>query len=414
MSKTARKPPPPQSAAQRQRELARMLVRMDEMLKSTGELAVKARARVAVGGLNRYRRFAKRVRDFFALAAVAEEKLYNMPELADSPMALALDRMHARMLVLFVEGSWGFFDLYRRVPELPLGANEICGVELRGLYEIRKFLDDERYDGERGQALRRQAERVTDFMHEVMERVAPLEDFGDLPSISPKGVRRQPIKTPPKRRAAEPPPPEPEHEAEPEPAASWSVMSFNDDPPSAGDAPAWAQPAASYGAESPPPYEAAGGAWPAAGTYGEPEPVEAEYDDSAYLDDVPDDDPPQQQTPYPPQQAPTPPAAPMAAGPRAPSPLVRELTLDMVQAEERRAALAERLAASGRPTAPPGASPGAASPGAASPGASPSGPPPAPAGSRPAAAPFAAPRPAAGPRAAAPFRAPAARPPKGS
>ncbi|HRJ62520.1 MAG TPA: hypothetical protein PKZ99_15210, partial [Azospirillaceae bacterium] len=238
MSKSARKPPPPQSAAQRQRELARMLVRMDEMLKSTGDLAVKARARVAVGGLNRYRRFAKRVRDFFALAAVAEEKLYNMPELADSPMALALDRMHARMLVLFVEGSWGFFDLYRRVPELPLGANEICGVELRGLYEIRKFLDDERYDGERGQALRRQAERVTDFMHEVMERVAPLEDFGDLPSISPKGVRRQPIKTPPKR-APEPPPPAPE--PEPEPAASWSVMSFND-PPSPGDDAAWSPP----------------------------------------------------------------------------------------------------------------------------------------------------------------------------
>lgn len=394
MSKSARKPPPPQSAAQRQRELARILVRMDEMLKSTGDLAVKARARVAVGGLNRYRRFAKRVRDFFALAAVAEEKLYNMPELADSPMALALDRMHARMLVLFVEGSWGFFDLYRRVPELPLGANEICGVELRGLYEIRKFLDDERYDGERGQALRRQAERVTDFMHEVMERVAPLEDFGDLPSISPKGVRRQPIKTAPKR-APEPPPPAPE--PEPEPAASWSVMSFND-PPTTGDAPAWAQPAASYGAESPPPYEAAGGAWPTAGAYGEPEPVEAEYDDSAYLDDVPDDEPP---------QASAPPAAPVA-GPREPSPLVRELTLDMVQAEERRAALAERLAASGRPTAPPGVSSGVSS------GASPPGPPPAPAVSRPAAAPFAAPRPAAGPRPAAPFRAPAARPPKGS
>lgn len=389
MSKSARKPPPPQSAAQRQRELARMLVRMDEMLKSTGDLAVKARARVAVGGLNRYRRFAKRVRDFFALAAVAEEKLYNMPELADSPMALALDRMHARMLVLFVEGSWGFFDLYRRVPELPLGANEICGVELRGLYEIRKFLDDERYDGERGQALRRQAERVTDFMHEVMERVAPLEDFGDLPSISPKGVRRQPIKTPPKRAAAPPPPPA-EPEPEPEPEATWSVMSFND-PPSAGDSPAWAQPAASYAAESPPPYEAAGGAWPAAGAYGEPEPVEAEYDDSAYLDDVPDEEPPQPSAP-----------PPASTAPRAPSPLVRELTLDMVQAEERRAALAERLAATGRPTAPPAVSPSPPPP--ASPVA---------AASRPAAAPFAAPRPAA-PRAAAPFRAPAARPPKGS
>lgn len=380
MSKSARKPPPPQSAAQRQRELARMLVRMDEMLKSTGDLAAKARTRVSVGGLNRYRRFAKRVRDFFALAAVAEEKLYNMPELADSPMALAHDRMHARMLVLFVEGSWGFFDLYRRAPELPLGANEICGVELRGLYEIRKFLDDERYDGERGQALRRQAERVTDFMHEVMERVAPLEDFGDLPSISPKGVLRQPIKSPPKHAPEPPPPPQ----QEPEPEASWSVMNFNDaPPPSPADAPMWAGQAGGFGGESPPPYEAAGGAWPAAAAYGEQEPMEAEYDDSAYLDDAPDDEPPPDLS-----------QAQPSAGPRAPSPLVRELTLDMVQAEERRAALAERLAASGRPTAPP--------PPQTAQQAAPRS-----------AAPFAAPRPV-GPRPAAPFRAPAARPPKGS
>lgn len=372
MSKNVRKPPPPQSAAQRQRELARMLVRMDEILKSTGELAVKARSRVAVGGLNRYRRFAKRVRDFFALAAVAEEKLYNMPELAESPMALAHDRMHARMVVLFVEGSWGFFDLYRRVPELPLGANEICGVELRGLGEIRKFLDDERYDGERGQALRRQAERVTDLMHEIMERVAPLEDFGDLPSISPKGVRRQPIKSPAKRRAEPPPAPEAAPEATPEttaeatPEATWSVMTFNDPPQ---------------------PYEAAGGAWPNAASYGDSEPVEAEYDDSAYLDDAPDDPEPPPPPPPPPQAAPRPSTSPPAG--RQPSPLVRELTLDMVQAEERRAAMAERLA--GRPagSAPP------------------------PASAQPA-APFAAPRPAAPRPAAAPFRAPPARPPKGS
>lgn len=334
-------PKPPQSAAQRQRELARMLVRMDEMLKSTGEIAVRARARVSVGGLNRYRRFAKRVRDFFALAGVAEEKLYYMPELADSPMATALDRMHARMVVLFVEGSWSFFDLYRRVPEMPLGAHEICGVELRGLYEIRKFLDDERYDGERGQALRRQAERVTDLMHEIMERVPPLEDFGDLPSISPKGVSRQPIKTQSKRQAPPPPPvaePEPEPEFAPAawsaaaPAASWTIMTPDD------------------GEEVAAPYEAAGGAWPPATVY------EAdEYDDSAYIDDVPDDGP-EGGSEGAPRFAPPPAAAAPTERP-SPSPLVRELTLDMVEAEERRAALAERIASSRSPPSAPPASP---------------------------------------------------------
>jgi hypothetical protein len=362
-------PKPPQSAAQRQRELARMLVRMDEMLKSTGEIAVRARARVSVGGLNRYRRFAKRVRDFFALAGVAEEKLYYMPELADSPMATALDRMHARMVVLFVEGSWSFFDLYRRVPEMPLGAHEICGVELRGLYEIRKFLDDERYDGERGLALRRQAERVTDLMHEIMERVPPLEDFGDLPSISPKGVSRQPIKTQPKRQAPPPPPvAEPEPEPEPEfapaawsaaaPAASWTIMTPDD------------------GVEVAAPYEAAGGAWPPATAY------EAdEYDDSAYIDDVPDDAPegaPEGAPGGSPRFAPPPAAAAPTERP-SPSPLVRELTLDMVEAEERRAALAERIASSRSPPSAPSA-PAASPP-------SPASPPPA----KSAAAPFRAP-----------------------
>lgn len=373
-------PTPPQSAAQRRRELARMLVRMDEMLKSTGEIAARTRVRVSVGGLNRYRRFAKRVRDFFALAGVAEEKLYHMPELADSPMATALDRMHARMVVLFVEGSWAFFDLYRRVPEIPLGAHEICGVELRGLNEIRKFLDDERYDGERGQALRRQAERVTDLMHEIMERAPPLEDFGDLPSISPKGVSRQPIKTQPKRQA--PPPPAAQSEPEPEfapaawsaaaPAASWAVeppaASWTVEPPAAS----WTIMTPDDGGEVPAPYEAAGGAWPPATAY------EAdEYDDSAYIDDVPDDGPEAEE---PPRFAPPPPVASTAPAERpAPSPLVRELTLDMVEAEERRAALAERLAA------------GRSSPSSASAPPAPAAPPAAPAPVKSAAAPFRAP-----------------------
>lgn len=362
MTASARKPKPPQSPAQRQRELARLLVRMDEMLKITAELAVRARARVSVGGLNRYRRFAKRVRDFFALASVAEEKLYSMPELAESPMATALDRLHARMVVIFVEGSAAFFALYRRVPELPLGAHEICGVELRGLNEIRKFLDDERYDGERGQALRRQADLVMDLMHDVMERVPPLEDFGDLPSISPKGVSRQPIKTPPKRAAAPPPAPEPEPEHEP--------VQFPPAPPG------WSVPASSPDWEAPPPP-----AWsvmtPGAGdseTWVEND----EYDDSAYLDDAPDD-----------VEYPSPPTAAQQPAPAAsrgePSPLVRELTLDMVEAEERRAAMAERLAASGR-GAPP------ANPPAAAPAPTPPAPVPAPADGPP--------------RAAAPFRAP--------
>lgn len=358
MTTSARKPKPPQSPAQRQRELARLLVRMDEMLKITAELAVRARARVSVGGLNRYRRFAKRVRDFFALASVAEEKLYSMPELAESPMATALDRLHARMVVIFVEGSAAFFTLYRRVPELPLGAHEICGVELRGLNEIRKFLDDERYDGDRGQALRRQADLVMDLMHDVMERVPPLEDFGDLPSISPKGVSRQPIKAPPKRAAAPRPAPEPEPEHEP--------VHFPPAPPG------WSVPAGSPDWEAPPPP-----AWsvmtPDAGASdgnSETWVENDEYDDSAYLDDAPDD------VEYPP-----PPAAPSAASRPAPSPLVRELTLDMVEAEERRAAMTERLAASGRPVAPP-----------ANPPPTPSAPAPAPADGPP--------------RAAAPFRAP--------
>ena len=258
--------------------------------------------------------------------------------------------------------------------ELPLGANEICGVELRGLLEIRRFLDDERYDGERGQALRLQAERVTDLMRDIMARVPPLEDFGDLPSISPKGVSRQPIKTAPKPppQAAPPPPPEPEPEPEPEPqwaeaspwreAASWLTMNVTDE---VGDSP-------------PPRYEAAGGAWPSA-----PEYAVEQYDDSAYLDDAPDE---------PDVEAVAADIPPSRQAERAePSPLVRELTLDMVEAEERRAALAERLAAS-RPQASPSSPQPQPQPAAQKSTALTVSPPPAaPSSPRPVAAPFRAP-----------------------
>lgn len=212
-------PKPPPTLSQREREAARLLLRMDEMLKSARTLAIAARENVSLGGLGRYRLFTKRVRDFFALAAVTEEKILASPELAESPMMTALDRMHARMLVLFVEGSAGFFDLYKRVREMPIGAHEMCGVELRGLVEIARFLDDPRYDGERGQALRAEADRLAGLMQDVMERVPPLEDFGDSPSIGPKGQIRQPIKAPARPAVAAPLPPPPPPPPEPEPPA---------------------------------------------------------------------------------------------------------------------------------------------------------------------------------------------------
>lgn len=193
------RPPPapsvPTSPAARQREAARLLTRLDEHLKRASDLSAIARERVGVGGLNRYRRFTKRVRDFFALAALVEERLELLPEELGAPqMVTALDRMHARMVLLFIEGSVTFFGAYSKVEELPIGTHEMCGLELRGLTAIRAFLDDPRYDGERGRALRQKADQIADLMRMVMERVPPLPDFGDLPSVSPKGGYSKPIK----------------------------------------------------------------------------------------------------------------------------------------------------------------------------------------------------------------------------
>lgn len=228
MPPTAPRVAAPPTTAQLQREAARLLVRLDDMLRSTRDLGARTCEDVSVGGLNRYRRFAKKVRDFFALAAVTEEKLYASPELAASAMMTALDHLHARMLVQFVETSAAFFKLYIRVRELPVGGNEICSLELRGLMAISEFLDDPRYEGERGLALREEAERIAGMMRFVIERVPPLEDFGTLPSVGPKGQWHRPLKTPPQpRRAAAPPappppPPPPEPTAAPfTPGESW-------------------------------------------------------------------------------------------------------------------------------------------------------------------------------------------------
>lgn len=224
-------PAPPSTPAARQREAARMLVRLDEHLKKASELSSIARERVGVGGLARYRRFTKRVRDFFALAALVEERIDLLPEeLGAAQMATALDRMHARMVLLFIEGSATFFSAFAKVEELPIGTHEMCGLELRGLLAIRGFLEDPRYDGERGQALRVKADRIAELMRMVMDRVPPLPDFGDLPSISPKGGYSKPIK-PPKRPAAPPPPPPPprvERPPQPPEVRELSLDDFKD------------------------------------------------------------------------------------------------------------------------------------------------------------------------------------------
>jgi hypothetical protein len=219
-------PPTAKSPAQRQREIATLLMRLDAMLKQSNEQATAARERVSIGGLTRYRRFSRRVRDFFALAAVAQERLDAAPEemedLIDA-MTTALERLHTRMVVVFVEGTAAFFAAYARVKALPIGAHEMCGVELRGVIEIRKFLDDPLYDGERGVALRAQADRIIGLIRIVMDRIPPLPDFGDAPSIGPKGTVNSPLKgpgagvprpagrpqsLPPTPREAPPPPPE--------------------------------------------------------------------------------------------------------------------------------------------------------------------------------------------------------------
>ncbi len=190
-------------AAQRQREVARMLMRLDDMLKKCADLAAAARERVSVGGMGRYRKFSRKVRDFFSLAAVTQERLDAAPSEMEEligPMTTALERLHARMVILFVEESAGFFNTFARVKALPIGTHETVGVELRALMEIRKFLDDPLYEGERGQSLRKQTDRVAMLMRTVLDRCPPLPDFGDEPSIGPTGAVNKPIRPP--RRAA--------------------------------------------------------------------------------------------------------------------------------------------------------------------------------------------------------------------
>ncbi|WP_448205267.1 hypothetical protein [Azospirillum sp. sgz302134] len=228
-------PPAPMiSAAQRQREVAKLLMRLDAMLKSSGDLAAAARERVSVGGMGRYRKFTKKVRDFFALAAVTQERLDAAPSEMEEligPMTTALERLHARMVILFVEESAGFFGTFARVKALPIGTHEIVGVELRALLEIRKFLDDPLYDGERGQTLRAQTDRIAGLMRVVMDRCPPLPDFGDEPSIGPRGAVNKPIR-PPRRTAPDPrqPParPTPPPLPQPDPRLEVRPLTFDD------------------------------------------------------------------------------------------------------------------------------------------------------------------------------------------
>ncbi|MBP2299933.1 hypothetical protein [Azospirillum picis] len=233
-------PSPGRSAAQRQREIATLLMRLDAMLKQSAELAQAARERISVGGLGRYRRFSRRVRDFFALAALAQERLDAAPEeMGDliDPMTTALERLHARMVVQFVEGSAAFFASFARVKALPIGTHEMCGVELRGVLEIRKFLDDPLYEGERGQALRVEADRIAQLIRRVMDRIPPLPDFGEEPSIGPRGTVNSPLKgpnahLPPGRAAGRPAPPAGKAAPPPNPSTevrSLSLDQFEDD-----------------------------------------------------------------------------------------------------------------------------------------------------------------------------------------
>ncbi len=240
-SNTPRRPaaPPPtsKSPAQRQREIATLLMRLDATLKQTGELAAAARERVSVGGLTRYRRFSRRVRDFFALAALAQERLDAAPEEMEDlidPMTTALERLHTRMVVLFVEGSAAFFNAFARVKALPIGTHEMCGLELRGVLEIRKFLDDPLYEGERGLALRGEADRIATRIRSVMDRIPPLPDFGDEPSIGPKGTVNSPLKGPgaglrPAALRGRPPALPPEPPKPPPEVRSLSLDQFEDE-----------------------------------------------------------------------------------------------------------------------------------------------------------------------------------------
>ncbi len=202
---------------------------MDEYLKKAAELSTRARERVRIGGLNRYRRFTRKIRDFFAQAALLEERLNLFPEELGVPrIAIALDRMHTRMVLLFVEGSAAFFTSFAGLTEFPIGTHEMCGLELRGLLAIRQFLDDPRYDGERGQALRVRIDFIASQMRSVLARVPPLPDFGDQPSITADGIYSKPIKLPKRpttaKPAAAPPAPAPPAQESPPPAPQPSPM----------------------------------------------------------------------------------------------------------------------------------------------------------------------------------------------
>lgn len=193
---TIRARPGPRAAdpVSRRLEIARLITRLDELGKRAREAAAMARVDVDVGGLARYRAFAKSTRDFFALASVVDEKIATANDPDNAMMSTALDQLHARALVLFIVESATFFEAYVATGAFPIGAREMCGLELRGLLAICRFLEDERFDGDRGADLRERAGRIADLMNEVMEKVPPLPDFGDLPSVGPRGTFRAPIK----------------------------------------------------------------------------------------------------------------------------------------------------------------------------------------------------------------------------
>lgn len=188
--------PRPVDPASRRLEIARLISRLDELARRARERAALARISVEVGGMTRYREFAKATRDFFALASVVDEKLEAANDPANELLGSALDQLHTRALLLFINESLGFFEAYVAVGAFPIGSREMCGLELRGLLAICGFLDDDRFQDERGADLRARSERVAELMREIMERVPALPDYGDLPSVGPRGGLRPAIKAP--------------------------------------------------------------------------------------------------------------------------------------------------------------------------------------------------------------------------
>lgn len=194
MTTRVRPGPRQRDPASRRLEIARLVTRLDDLGRRAREAAAAARVAVEVGGLARYRTFAKSARDFFALASVVDEKIATANDPDNEPMSTALDHLHTRALVLYINESASFFEAYVAQGAFPVGAREMCGLELRGLAAVGQFLDDERFDDERGAELRARSDRVAELMNEVMEKVPPLPDFGDLPSVGPKGAYHAPIK----------------------------------------------------------------------------------------------------------------------------------------------------------------------------------------------------------------------------